>query len=427
MKLFNSLVTKIVVGISAVATVTYGTSAFFIFVLKDYLAPNMEQWLFTSLTFGLGVFWTGFLGWWTARWLVRPLNALHKAASLAAKGDLKAGVTIANTGDELAQLGASFNQMITSLRGIVADIDAHSTETGTEVEHLRLALEQVAGLLTGVTERVGEISANTDKQAELSRSMYASIEEIAAISADATACTTAAQQDAERMAEAMEKSSGAIDSMSSAINRLAVDSRETIAAMKSLEGHAQQIGQIIHAVEEISGRIRLLALNASIEAAHAGEHGKGFQVVATEIRKLADHTSTEVNHIGGLIEAIQSDLTTVVNRMETQSNHTEAEAAKTGATIGQLQQIISQAVQHTIEAIDRIAELMSAQSEKMGVMQSGAERVADAASENAEKLGSIAASVQEQNAMVEEVAAASNELREMTVALQSGIGQFQYK
>lgn len=427
MKLFNSLVTKIVVGISAVATVTYGTSAFFIFVLKDYLAPNMESWLFTSLTFALGVFWTGFLGWLTARWLVGPLNALHKAASAAAKGDLKAAVVIPSSGDELAQLASSFNQMITSLRGIVADIDEHSTETGTEVEHLRLALEQVAGLLTGVTERVGEISGNTDKQAELSRSMYASIEEIAAISSDATACTAAAQEDAGRMAEAMSKSSEAIDSMSSAMNRLAAEGSETAVMMKNLEKHAVQIGQIIHAVEEISDRIRLLALNASIEAAHAGEHGRGFQVVAGEIRKLADHTTTEVKHIGGLVGAIQSDLTVAVNRIETQAQHTEAEAAHTGETISSMQLIITQSVRRTVEAIDRIAELMSTQSAKMSAMQAGAEHVADAAGQNAEKLGIIAASVQEQNARVEEVAAASNELRNMTIALQSGIGQFQYK
>lgn len=427
MKLLNSLVTKIVVGISIVATVTYGTSAFFIFALKDYLAPNMESWLFMSLTFALGVFWTGLLGWLTARWLVRPLIELHKAASAAAKGDLTARVTDRNSGDELAQLAVSFNQMISSLRGIVANIDEHSTATGTEVEHLRLALEQVAGLLTGVTERVGEISGNTDTQAELSRSMYSSIEEIAALSADAAACTTEAQQDAGRMAEAMTRSSEAIDSMSSAMNRLASEGSETAVMMRKLEKHAEQIGQVIHVVKEISDRIRLLALNASIEAAHAGEHGKGFQVVAVEIRKLADHTTTEVKHIDGLIESIQSELTVAVDRMETQALHTEAEAANTGETLGNMQLFISQAVQRTVESIDKIAELMTFQSAKMGFMLAGAERVADAASDNAHKLGNISASVQEQNAMVQEVAAASNELRNMTIALQSGIGQFQYK
>ncbi|MFF2885844.1 methyl-accepting chemotaxis protein [Paenibacillus sp. NPDC057967] len=426
MKISTSLVTKIVAGISLVATATYGTSAFFIFVLKDYLAPNMESWLFTSLTFGLGVFWTGFLGWLTARWLVKPLNDLHKAADIAAKGDLKAGVTIPKSGDELSQLATSFNQMITSLRGIIANIDTHSKATGTEVEHLRLALEQVATLLTVVTERVGEISSNTDTQAQLSDAMYASIQDIAGLSSDASACTEAAQQDAKDMSLAMISSNESVDALSSTMNRLAAEGEETSIIMTKLRERAEQIGDIIHAVEEISSRTHLLALNASIEAAHAGEHGQGFQVVAIEIRKLANHTSLEVKNIGNLIEAIHTDLSLAVSRMELQAQHTHAGASKTTETIGHLQ-LIAQSVDRTVTAIDRIAALMDTQSTKMNTMLVDAEQVADAAKENADKLGKISASVQEQNAMVEEVAAASNELQNMTVALQSGIEQFRYK
>ncbi|UVI30483.1 methyl-accepting chemotaxis protein [Paenibacillus spongiae] len=426
MKVSTSLVTKIVLGISVVAATTYGTSAFFIFVLKDYLAPDMEPWIFTSMTFGLGVFWTGFLGWLTARWLVKPLNDLHRAAGVASGGDLKAGVEIPKSKDELMQLATSFNQMIISLRGLVADIDAHSSATGYEVEHLHLSAEQAAVVLTEVTERVGEISSNTDMQAQLSRMMYASIEEIAGISADAATCTATAQQDAEQMVEAMASSSEAMDSLSVTMNRLAVEGNETTVIMKKLEKHAEQIENIVHAVEDISSRTHLLALNASIEAAHAGEHGQGFQVVAVEIRKLANHTTTEVQHIGGLIEAIQADLTIAVNRMEAQAQHTIAESSKTGETIGRLQ-LISQSVQRTVDAINRIAALMGIQSVKMNAMLAGAEQVADTAGENADKLGKISASVQEQNAMVQEVAAASNELQNMTDDLQSRIGQFQFK
>jgi len=426
MKLSTSLVTKIVAGISLVATTTYGTSAFFIFVLKDYLAPNMESWLFTSLTFGMGVFWTGFLGWLTARWLVKPLNDLHKAADIAAKGDLKAGVSIPKSGDELSQLATSFNEMITSLRGIIANIDTHSKATGTEVEHLRLALEQVASLLTVVTERVGEISANTDTQAQLSDAMYVSIQDIAGLSADASACTEVAQQDAKDMSLAMISSNESVDELSSTMNRLAAEGEETAVIMSKLKERADQIGDIIHAVEEISSRTNLLALNASIEAAHAGEHGQGFQVVAIEIRKLANHTSLEVKNIGDLIEAIHADLSLAVSRMEQQARHTHVGATKTSETIGHLQ-LIAESVERTVGAIDRIAELMGIQSAKMNTMLVDAEQVADAAKENADKLGKISASVQEQNAMVEEVAAASNELQNMTVALQSGIEKFQYK
>ncbi|RXZ82478.1 methyl-accepting chemotaxis protein [Paenibacillaceae bacterium] len=421
-----SLVKKIVLGISIVATVTYGTSAFFIFVLKDLLAPQMNTLLFTVLTLGMGIFWTGFLGWLTARWLVKPLNALHTAAETAAHGNLKTSVVIPRSKDELMQLSASFNEMLSSLRGIVRDIDGHSSAASSEVGQLRSAAEQAAGLLMEITERVDAISKNTDVQAELSMAMYDTIKEIADISSATQDRTSSAKADADHMLSAMTSSSATIQSLSTAMNRLAADGRETTVIVKKLEEHADKIGQIIDVVDDISSRTHLLALNASIEAAHAGEHGQGFQIVAIEIRKLANHTTLEVKNIGTIIQAIQTDLGVAVARMELQAQSTQAESAKTDESIEQLHQI-SDAVGRTVQAVNSIAEMMHAQSEKMETILSGSEQVASTAGDNALKLSGIASSVQEQNAMVEEVAAASHELENMTTVLRSRIGKFQFE
>jgi methyl-accepting chemotaxis protein len=170
-----SLVKKIVLGISIVAVVTYGTSAFCIFVLKDLIAPEMNSLLYTVITLALGIFWTAFLGWLTARLLVKPLNALHVAAVKAAQGNLSTSVDIPQSRDELMQVSASFNEMLTSLRSIVVDIDGHSSATSKEVEQMRSAAEQAAGLLTEISERIDTISSNTDIQAELSHGMYETI------------------------------------------------------------------------------------------------------------------------------------------------------------------------------------------------------------------------------------------------------------
>jgi len=426
MRIAFSLVKKIVIGISAVATITYGTSAFFIFVLKDHIAPQMNDWLYTVLTLAMGVFWTGLLGWLTARWLVRPLNALHQAAEVAAQGNLTAEVSIPHSQDELMRLSASFNEMLTSLRGIVRDINGHSTAADLEVGMLRNAAEQAANLLTEITERVEDISHNTDIQAGLSLSMYKTIEEIAGLSAEAQTRTISAQSDAAEMTEAMDRSSEAIQSLSEAMNRLSTEGLETTRIVKKLEHHAEKIGEIITVVENISASTHLLALNASIEAAHAGEHGQGFQVVASEIRKLANHSTVEVQNIGNLIGEIQNDLAIATTRMDLQAQTTEEEAEKTKGSISQLRQIAGTA-ERTVSAVNNVAELIELQSEKMKSILTGAEQVADSAGDNAAKLSSIASSVQEQNAMVQEVAAASHELQNMTATLQSRIGKFRFE
>ncbi|WP_270168305.1 methyl-accepting chemotaxis protein [Paenibacillus sp. SYP-B4298] len=421
-----SLVRKIVAGIALVATITYGTSAFFIYFLKDYIAPDMNSWLFTLLTFAAGVFWTGLLGWLTARMLVKPLNALRHAAEIAAQGNLTADVDIPQSRDELMQLSSSFNEMLTSLRSIVRDINSHSSHATGEVGMLSHAAEQAASLLTQITERVDAISRNTDIQAELSLSMYKTIEEIASLSAEARTRTVSAQSDASVMLESMSSSSEVIQSVSETMDRLSKEGAETTRIVKKLEEHADKIGEIIDVVEDISARTHLLALNASIEAAHAGEHGQGFQVVAIEIRKLANHSTTEVQNIGSLIDEIQKDLSVAVHRMEQQAETTELEAEKTRTGIGQLQ-AIADSVQRTVEAVDNVAALIEEQSDKMKAILAGAEQVSDAAGDNAAKLSSIASSVQEQNGMVQEVAAASQELHNMTAALQNRIGKFRFE
>lgn len=421
-----SLVKKIVAGIAIVAAITYGTSAFFIFFLKDYIAPDMNSWLFTVLTFAAGVFWTGLLGWLTARMLVKPLNALRRAAEIAAQGNLTAGVAIPQSRDELMQLSASFNEMLMSLRSIVRDINSHSSNAANEVGMLSHAAEQAASLLTEITERVDAISRNTDMQAALSLSMYRTIEEIADLSADARTRTVSAQSDAALMLESMSSSSAVIQSVSEAMNKLSEEGAETTRIVKKLEEHADKIGEIIHVVEDISARTHLLALNASIEAAHAGEHGQGFQVVAVEIRKLANHSTAEVQNIGTLVEEIQKDLSVAVTRMEQQAATTETEADKTRTGIRQLQ-VIADSVQRTADAVNSVAELIEQQSDKMKAILAGAGQVSDAAGDNAAKLSSIASSVQEQNGMVQEVAAASQELYSMTAALQNRIGKFRFE
>ncbi len=224
----------------------------------------------------------------------------------------------------------------------------------------------------------------------------------------------------------MSRSSEAIRSLSEAMNRLTAEGMETTRIVKKLEQHADKIGQIINVVEDISARTHLLALNASIEAAHAGEHGQGFQVVAVEIRKLANHSTAEVQNVGSLIGEIQNDLAVAVSRMDIQARTTETEAEKTQISISQLRQI-AESVERTVGAVNNVAELIELQSEKMKMILTGAEQVSDAAGDNAAKLSRIASSVQEQNAMVQEVAAASHELQNMTATLQSRIGKFRFE
>lgn len=418
-----SLVRKLVLGITMVAATTYGTSAFFIFVLKDWIAPEMSTWLFTTLTLLMGVFWTGLLGWLTARALVKPINALQRAAGKAAEGVLTEGVAIPRAKDELHDLSQAFNHMIGNLRGIVTDIDTHSTTTSAEAGHLREAVEMAAIQLSEITARVDKIAHNTDTQADLSRSMHGTVQTMGQLTEAAFKETELARTDVLQMQEAAVSSSAAMERLAASMRQLAEDGQATAAIVTRLESHAGRIDDILTVVQDIASRTHLLALNASIEAAHAGSEGRGFEVVALEIRKLAQHSSEEVRHIAGLVEDIHADLGVAAERMAAQAQQMQAESLRTEDSRATMTTVFG-SVERTARTIQEMAGLMDSQSAQMRTIVDHARQVADAAEDNAARLGDIASSVQEQNAIVQEVAAASHELEHTAETLQRRIQLF---
>lgn len=137
------IVKKMVIGITAVSMMTYGTSAVCIFVLKAWIAPQMTDWLYMSIIMAMGVFWTGFLGWLAARWLVSPLLRLTAAVDEAAGGNLTMTIPIHRGNDELSTLSLSFNQMIENLRQIITDISSNASFTNLNASTLSSALQQL--------------------------------------------------------------------------------------------------------------------------------------------------------------------------------------------------------------------------------------------------------------------------------------------
>ncbi|MFA6902259.1 MAG: methyl-accepting chemotaxis protein [Gallionellaceae bacterium] len=179
--------------------------------------------------------------------------------------------------------------------------------------------------------------------------------------------------------------------------------------MTSLGHRSDQIGQIVNVIKDIAEQTNLLALNAAIEAARAGEQGRGFAVVADEVRKLAERTATATAEISQMISAIQSETVNAVTTMEKGSAEVNDGVALVNQA-GQSLQNINSSVKRVVQMIEQISDATRSQSEATNEITQRVEHIAEMAKEN--------------TSSVDETTQASRDLQKLSADLQQVVSRF---
>ncbi|BCJ86884.1 methyl-accepting chemotaxis protein [Effusibacillus dendaii] len=419
-----SLVKKIVLGIVALAFVTYVTSAFFIFVLKDWIAPSVPDWLYVSGTLLLGIIWSGILGYFAAKWITKPLISLEGAARLAARGDLRHTIQVSSSDDELRSLGIAFNSMLDSLRKMVSNVDLNFKQTHDYVNELSGASEHAAKNVEMIALTMEEIATGAEKQFELTDKTAELTQQAGRLSEQVSDQVRQSKVLCADLENTLNQGAQIIGDLVKGLQNVAQFNRESTELVVRLENNAKEIGNIIGVVGDISVQTNLLALNASIEAARAGEHGRGFTVVAEEVRKLSDQTGEAVEQIGLLIRSMQNEVQEVVARISQQNHLVADEAAKGEETTGAIREMTN-SVHQVVDSVDQIDRLMNQQVRALQSVMEEAKHVSSIARKTATGSQSVLASVQEQTAFLEETASSANVLRQSASDLERILTSFE--
>jgi methyl-accepting chemotaxis protein len=322
-------------------TVHVGVSMDHIDTLVSKLRRRMTG--FALLLVVLGVFVAALFG----RSIVRPLRELTEVAGhIVESGDLTRPIQV-KSGDEVGRLSSSFAQMVTRLKEVTVNLQQAATALTQSTEHLN----------TSSTEQAQTIS----RQAAALQETQVTAQEIKQTSMLAAQKAESVLSVAER-ADALAKSGEAsIELTMAGLNDIRVQVGEIAQKILELGERTQQIGGITQTVKDLADQSNMLALNAAIESVRSGEHGKGFGVVAREIRALADQSIQATTRVRELLDDIANSVTSAVRITERGAERMEAGLAQVRNS-GQNLRELSSIVQDNAAAVRQIAAAVSQQN-----------------------------------------------------------------
>ncbi|MBB4823303.1 methyl-accepting chemotaxis protein [Sporosarcina luteola] len=359
----------------------------------------------------------------TARSISKPVIEVSKRMRIIADGDIGQEPLITNARDEVGQLVVAMNDMNGKVHTIIKQINEVANTVASHSEELTQSANEVKAGSSQVALTMQELAVGSETQANNASDLAIMMEMF-----------SGKVETAEKNGETVQTHSDAVRTMTSEGQEMMNSSNEQMEKINSIvrqsveqvEGLAVRTGEIsklVTVIHDIAEQTNLLALNAAIEAARAGEQGRGFAVVADEVRKLAEQVALSVSDISGIVGSIQQETKVVTAALAEGYKEVETgseQIKETGTTFGK----ISEAVSQMSENISTVSMNLNDIVDSTGKINMKIDEIASVSEEAAAGVEETSASVQQTASSMEEVASSSDELARLSEELNGLVRQF---
>lgn len=354
--------------------------------------------------------------------IASPLIKLSAFSEEIAAGDLTKQLEF-NTNDEIGKVGNSLNNTVSKLNEMIIAIGDSANEVSKLSNSLVVTTSESLKGTDEVANSMQEIAVSAVTQSEgAGKALIGTEELVYAIKEISQKC--------KYLIDVVEESKKVSDSGSEGVKK-AIQSIEAIAETNSynvqqtqnLLEESKEIGQIVYVISDIADQTNLLALNAAIEAARAGEQGKGFAVVADEVRKLAEQSSIASNKISELISGVQKQIEIIADKINNGTNeviHGVDVATLVGKNFEEIEKVFSE----INSIVSEVSEATNIMTDKANITNEVISNVAAVAQENSAITEQVTASNEEQTACMHQIGDTTSNLEELVEKLKGTVGKF---